>query len=286
MKSVITLSDLNPHIRYARVHQTAFRVRKNISICYDCRLFFLENTTGSITVNNKKYELSNQTAVFLPPETCYRLHLHFQAQSRVTILDFDLTNANEHLKNSLGTATEHNFDKTLVPPYALPPELSSPIIRLVPQVAPMLAQCTDNFLLRNTFYLENSSALLKLCLLELARQNSGDNYNRLCENVLSYIHENYMRSTLSNQEIAAEFNYHPYHLSNIIRRETGKSLHQYLISYRLQIAKNFLLTTQHGISDIAWRCGFCSAAYFVKLFREHTGITPGEYRKLQVHTEL
>jgi len=88
------------------------------------------------------------------------------------------------------------------------------------------------------------------------------------------------------KDIAEHLNYHPYHLSAIIKQETGKTLHQYLIYYRLQIAKNYLLTTDYDILDIAWKCGFSSATYFIELFRKNTGTTPKKYRSLQVHTEI
>lgn len=150
----------------------------------------------------------------------------------------------------------------------------------------MLMQCVENFLYKNSCYREVSSAMLKLCLLEMIHENSLNDQTEVCRAVLGYIHENYASMALSNKEIAARFNYHPDHLSTLIRQETGKPLHQYLISYRLQVAKNYLLTTQYDISEIAWRCGFCTAAYFIKLFRENTGMTPKAYRRLHIHTEL
>jgi len=47
------LYEINPHIRYGRIHKASFKVRTDISICYDARLFFFENTEGTITVNGK-----------------------------------------------------------------------------------------------------------------------------------------------------------------------------------------------------------------------------------------
>ena len=150
-----------------------------------------------------------------------------------------------------------------------------------------LTQCTDNFLKKIGFYRERSSALLKLCLLELVCQNfSNTAYSLLCEKVLTYIHENYSDPTLTNNDIAEIFNYHPYHLSRIIKQETGKTLHNYLMYYRLRIAKNLLITTQYDIETISWRAGFSSATYFIKLFRLNTGMTPKKYRKLQFNSEF
>lgn len=279
-------SDINPHIRYARVHKAYFYSRKEMSKCYDCRIFFFDNITGNVIVNERKYNILNKTAIFLPPASEYKFTVDFKENAKIIVLDFDLINDYEYLKSSLGTATQSSFDKSLSPEYELLPELSKPIIRLMPQIDRMLTQCTENFILKNPLYRENSSALLKLCLLEFIRQSSRHTHSKLCENVLSYIHENYALTTLTNEDIAEKFNYHPYHLSRMIKQETGKTLHKYLIYYRLQIAKDYLLTTQYDISEIAWRAGFCSAAYFIKIFRENVGMTPKEYRHLQIHTEI
>lgn len=280
------LSDINPHIRYAGIHKAAFRLKSSICVCYDCRLFFFDHTPGSILINGSAYKILNKTVIFLPPETEYQINIQFQKNSKVVILDFDLTNDHADLRASLGTATKTGFDKTIMPDYTLPPELPGPVVRVVPQLEHTLTQCANNFLLQNSFYRENSSALLKLSLLELIRQNTSSNQSVICEEVLSYIHEHYAESTLTNKNIAERFNYHPDHLSSIVRAETGKSLHQYLIYYRLRVAKNYLITTRYDIADIAWRCGFCSSAYFIKTFRENTGMTPGTYRRLKIHTEL
>ena len=280
------LSNLNPHIRYARIHKNALGIRGTTHICYDCRLFFFQNITGSIVINGETHSITHNTVIYLPPETQYQFHVIFPENASAIIMNFDLTNEHAHLVSSLGTATRDSFDPSLVLPYTLPDELCKPIILVLPQLSRMLLQCTDHFLHRNPYFRESSSAVLKLCLLELIHQNATLGRAQICEDVLSYIHDHFSEPTLTNKSIADYFNYHPDHLSNLIRQETGRSLHQYLIFYRIQVAKNYLLTTQYDISEIAWRSGFCTAAYFIKIFRRNTGMTPRAYRLHRIHTEI
>ena len=280
------ISDINPNIRYARVHKTYFRTKKDTNKCYDCRIFFFNNATGSVIVNEKKYSILNKTAIFLPPETEYKFNITFKKNGSAVVMDFDLDQRHENLKASMGTASVSTFDESILPSYETIEELAKPIIRKIPQIEQMLIQCTENFIFKNQFYRENSSALLKLCILEFIKQNNKHSQSALCDEVLSYIHDNFASSSLTNEDIAENFNYHPYHLSRIFKKETGKTLHKYLIYYRLQIAKNYLLTTKYDISEIAWRSGFCSSAYFIKIFKENIGMTPKEYRHLQTHTEI
>lgn len=224
------------------------------------------------------------TSIVFPPETEYALKLSFAKDSSFIVLNFDLTNENEQIETSIGTATKSNFDKSRVPTYELPDELSRPIVHNLPHIKRMLIQCTNCFIIKNDFYRENASALLKLCLLEFLKDNSKIVHSQLCKDVLSYIHENYALPDLANKDIAANFNYHPYHLSNIIKNETGKTLHQFLIYYRLRLAKDLLLTTKYDIAEIAWKCGFGSAAYFTKIFRQNFGTTPKYYRRQHENT--
>ena len=280
------ISDINPHIRYARVHKSFFRAKKEVSKCYDCRIFFFDNIIGTVMVNDKRYDIFNKSALYLPPESEYQFNVNINENGSVIVMDFDLVNTYEHLRASLKTATKDTFDKNIVPLYELPDKLAKPIIRTIPQIQRTLMQCAENFVFKNQFYREKSSALLKLCILEFVKSHEHGGQSKICEDVFSYIQKNYSNTSLTNKDIAEYFNYHPYHLSGIIKQETGKTLHQYLIYYRLQIAKNYLLTTNYDVSEIAWKCGFSSATYFIEIFRKNTGITPKKYRSLQLHTEI
>ena len=53
----------------------------------------------------------------------------------------------------------------------------------------------------------------------------------------------------------------------------------YLTEFRIEKAKQELLTGDKAIVDIAFSCGFESASYFNRVFRKQTGMTPMEYRK-------
>ena len=198
------ISDINPHIRYARAHRAYFRTKKEMSKCYDCRIFFFNNAAGSLELNDERYEISNNTALYLPPESEYRFDINFDENGSVIV--FDLVNTYEHLRESLKTATKDTFDECIVPRYELPCELESPVIRTIPQIQRTLMQCTENFVFKNQFYREKSSALLKLCLLEFVKPHEYGVQSKLCEDVFSYIQNNYSNAALTNKDIAEHFN--------------------------------------------------------------------------------
>lgn len=53
---------------------------------------------------------------------------------------------------------------------------------------------------------------------------------------------------------------------------------EYLTEYRLSIATILLASTDRTLLDISISCGFNSASYFGKVFREHHGMSPKKYR--------
>ncbi|MGA7882731.1 MAG: helix-turn-helix transcriptional regulator [Terrimicrobiaceae bacterium] len=47
---------------------------------------------------------------------------------------------------------------------------------------------------------------------------------------------------------------------------------------RMQLAKDLLNDPQRNIAEIGWACGFNAPSYFIRVFRQQTGVTPRTYR--------
>lgn len=73
------------------------------------------------------------------------------------------------------------------------------------------------------------------------------------------------------------------HFSRVFKQWTGMTVTAYLVSKRIVLAKEWLLTTDKNIEVISASCGFESPSYFYKAFRKLTGVTPTEYKKLHRH---
>lgn len=61
------------------------------------------------------------------------------------------------------------------------------------------------------------------------------------------------------------------------RKWTGETVMSHLRSIRMAQAKE-LLRQQYSAQEVCRLCGFDSPSYFGKLFREETGLTPGQFR--------
>lgn len=59
----------------------------------------------------------------------------------------------------------------------------------------------------------------------------------------------------------------------------GKTPMEYLCDFRLSKAAYLLANSDKKLSDICFSCGFNSASYFGKLFKQKCGLSPSAYRK-------
>ena len=103
---------------------------------------------------------------------------------------------------------------------------------------------------------------------------------KLREAVL-YIESHYGNSiTLSDISTNAGINHTT--LTALMKEELGCTAIEYLMKYRITVSKKQLGFTNVPIKDIANMVGFKTVQHFNRIFKEHTGTTPAEFRKSSV----
>jgi AraC-like DNA-binding protein len=70
------------------------------------------------------------------------------------------------------------------------------------------------------------------------------------------------------------------YLSDVLKKESGRSAKDYINDYVIEKAKTVLLNSNGTVSEIAYGLGFNYPHYFSRLFKNKTGMTPQEYRDL------
>lgn len=68
------------------------------------------------------------------------------------------------------------------------------------------------------------------------------------------------------------------YLSALFSRHTGKPFTYYCNALRVNRSLYYLICSDYPIKKIARIVGFSDASYYIRVFREITGRTPGEYR--------
>ncbi|WP_420551642.1 helix-turn-helix domain-containing protein [Tenacibaculum aiptasiae] len=75
-----------------------------------------------------------------------------------------------------------------------------------------------------------------------------------------------------------QLNMSPNYLSDLLKKETGKSAKDHIYAFVVNKAKNKLLGTTDSVSEIAYDLGFEYPQHFSKLFKKQTGTSPAKYR--------
>lgn len=82
----------------------------------------------------------------------------------------------------------------------------------------------------------------------------------------------------SLRELAEQAGITESHLCRVFKQSVGVSPHTYLMTLRLDRARQLLGTSDRPMSHIAELCGFSGASQFTRAFRQHVGETPSNYR--------
>jgi len=68
------------------------------------------------------------------------------------------------------------------------------------------------------------------------------------------------------------------HFSEMFRKATGETPHQFVLRCRTELAKEMLRSAEMRVLDIAIACGFKTQQHFARAFRQMCGASPTEYR--------
>lgn len=88
-----------------------------------------------------------------------------------------------------------------------------------------------------------------------------------------------LSANLSPRRLAEQQSISLGYLSTIFKRETGKTISEYIREKRMQHAVHLLSTTNLQVQTVALHCGIVDVQYFSKIFKQQIGKTPKEYRE-------
>ncbi len=103
------------------------------------------------------------------------------------------------------------------------------------------------------------------------------NFNIITKQISANISEHYSLQSLSEQ-----FNIQPRTLTRMFIENLNCTPIQYIINIRMKYASQLLTVNTMSIQHIAELCGYNSMSFFIRSFKKHFGMTPGEYRKSHI----
>lgn len=143
----------------------------------------------------------------------------------------------------------------------------------------LLLACDSFFFRRPDKYADKIAYVLGALLLQIQDNIRDAQINPLALLIKNDILGNYA-SHITLQSIAEKYHFSASYCNSVFKRETGKSIIDYLIDERMRIAGEKLIHTDQPLAQIAVGVGYDDYNYFSRLFRKHTNYTPTQYRKL------
>ncbi|WP_440135519.1 AraC family transcriptional regulator [Chitinophaga sancti] len=92
-------------------------------------------------------------------------------------------------------------------------------------------------------------------------------------------HNIYDHQKISLNGIAEHFNLSKDYIGAYFNKKTGKTIRQFILDYKLELAKSRLRYSRMSISQIAEELGFTDESHLNKLFKRQEGLTAGQFRK-------
>lgn len=114
--------------------------------------------------------------------------------------------------------------------------------------------------------------------IHMALENGINSKKSNVDILLEYIHINY-QNEISLDHLCKMMNSNRTSINRKFKEQTGTTVMDYVVHYRIKIACEALSHTNLSLNEIATACGFKYDTYFIKQFTKKMNITPTQYRQ-------
>ncbi|WP_315795099.1 AraC family transcriptional regulator [Paenibacillus sp. BIC5C1] len=111
-------------------------------------------------------------------------------------------------------------------------------------------------------------------------------HEELIRKINCIIERDYANTNLCLTSIADELAMSPIYVSRLYKQLTLKGLTDVINETRIAKAQFLLIETENSVADIAEQTGFTNSSYFYRMFKKFNGVTPNDYRRKELHSEL
>jgi len=134
-------------------------------------------------------------------------------------------------------------------------------------------QITDGFRASSIVY----QFIMELFRFSTAYKKEKEIWPEKVIQAVRLLEEDYV-SLQSLEELANRVELSKYHFTRLFKKTTGLSPMEFLTKVRMEKAVKLLRNTELTIEEIARNIGYSNGSYFIKVFREWIGFSPGEFR--------
>ena len=112
---------------------------------------------------------------------------------------------------------------------------------------------------------------------QMSKIRKSNIISKAVQKCIDYIDLN-LHTKITLENLAAQTQLSPNYLSALFKKEVGINVTDYILKRRIETAKNMLLNSKFSATEIGEILAFSSQSYFIKVFRQETGMTPAKYK--------
>lgn len=102
---------------------------------------------------------------------------------------------------------------------------------------------------------------------------------RRMQKVAAYVMAHYVHN-IALDDIASHIGMNRSAFCTFFRRSKGMTFSRFVLNYRLETARELLMTSRKQISEICYAVGFSDMPHFTRVFKAKYGMPPSGYRKI------
>ncbi len=231
----------------------------------DYHLIYLIKNHGTFVTSRGQVTLYPGELIVLPPHKKHGYHISEKDAAVYYWIHFDGTKAAEYL---------HEMGLTLETVYSI--GLSARLPRLFDSINEELATQMPH-------YTEICAGLLRQIIAIIGQKTSFSAQTSSIQSAIRAIGCDF-RENIPLEEYARNCGYSKYHFIRLFKEATGQTPIVYRNSLRVENACALMEQTSYTLQEISDALGFSDPAYFSKMFKRHTGMSPKRYRK--EHTQI
>lgn len=281
----IFFEDIHPFVRNVKrynVSSTDYPLAAN----YDNLFIYAMKTGGQIEAGDKIYDMHRGDVLIIKPGVMYRF-LTADSSNTFILIDFDYTQRHRKVRFSSLYDRHENFSSDKIIEDAVVNNVAA--LNLNVHAGGMqffedkLVEIVKEFENRSAYSNIKNDALMLAVLADVVRVlklNSleGEADTKIVMEILKYV-DDHACERLTNAGIGKKFALHPNYLNALVKKETGYSLHTYLLTRRLAKSIEYLDYSTMPIYEISEKCGFGESKNYIRYFKNAIGVTPQQYRK-------
>jgi len=127
--------------------------------------------------------------------------------------------------------------------------------------------------------------LLNYFLLEMMNYTEYTHYSDHIKKAIKYINDN-LTSAISLCDVSEHLHLSREYTSHIFKKETKKTVNEYINERKMLYAKEMLLNGRFSLSEIASNLGYENYGYFSRTFKKYFGVSPVSLRSDMKKTEM